>query len=278
MFALLSSSAFGATFFVESAGNSHVSESDAATVTQLVKASVGELGHEVVVERSSADFVLLPKLIPLGSAYVVNLEKWKGNKRVYSSKMKSTQFENMDEVAKRLTRSVIMEVPPSGDVRVGEVTQHESDEGQRRRPARQIRYFALGPAGFGNLSASSVGVYIAGAYAFDLNEAIIRIRAEGAFGGGALFADFGLGASYFFSLRDTAPFVGLDFGYGISRMSNSSVLGEIANGFVLAPIVGVQLMRTSSVNLEVAGRAAFLLSRNSIGNPMLFVIRVGLYF
>ncbi|MEZ4751847.1 MAG: hypothetical protein R3B54_14810 [Bdellovibrionota bacterium] len=189
---------YGATFFVESAGNSHVSDSDASTVTQLIKASVGELGHDVVVERSTADFVLLPKLIPLGSAYIVNLEKWKGNKRLYSSKMKSTQMENMDEVVRRLTRAVIAEVSASGDVRVGEVTQHESDEGQRRRPARQVRYFALGPAGFGNLNADSIGVYVAGAYAFDVNQAIIRIRAEGAFGGGALFADFGLGASYFF--------------------------------------------------------------------------------
>ncbi|MCB0406017.1 MAG: hypothetical protein KDD51_14640 [Bdellovibrionales bacterium] len=278
MCAVCGAPAFGATFFVESAGNSHVPDSDAASVTQLVKASVGELGHDVVLERSAADFVLLPKLIPLGSAYIVNLEKWKGNKRLYSNKMKSAQLENMDEVVKRLTRAVISEVRTSEDVRVGEVTEQESDEGQRRRPARQVRYFALGPAGFGNLSANSVGVYVAGAYAFDVNQAIIRIRGEGAFGGGALFADFGLGASYFFSLEDTAPFVGLDFGYGVSRVNNGTLFGDTVTGFVLAPIIGVQFMRTSSVNLEVAGRAAFLLSRNSIGNPMLFVIRVGLYF
>lgn len=272
-------SLYASSFFVENAGGSYVSQADSTTTVQLIKASVGELGHDLADERTKADFILVPKLIPVGSAYVVSLEKWKGSRRLFTSKMKAARFEDMDEIAHRLVRAVIAEVSATKDVRVGDVTEEESRAGERRRPARNAKYFALGPSVFGNLGTPSLAVYLAGAYAFDVNDIMIRIRAEGAFGGGSIFADFGLGASFFLSQRDVAPFIGLDFGYGFARMATTgTIFGESVTGFVLAPLVGVQLLRTSAVNLELALRAAFLLNKNSAGNPMLFTLRVGLYF
>jgi hypothetical protein len=97
--------------------------------------------------------------------------------------------------------------------------------------------------------------------------------------GDAIFAVGSLGGAYFFSLRDIAPFVGADFGYGATKVESDSVFsGESRGGFALGVSAGVMLLRTSAVNLEIAVKTSFLLAANANGAPQAYSLRLGLYF
>lgn len=276
---LSSTQAFSSTFFVEKATANDAGKANAEAVTTLVRTSVTELGHEVESAKEKADFTLRPTLLSLGASTVVTLEKFKGDKIIYSTKLKAMQVEELDDIVKRLVRSAIGEVSASKDVRVNEVSEAESQEGLRRRPALKGYHFGLGPAFFQNLNTSGAGYYFSLGYVFDVNKAFLKISGEFAGKGGALTANVGIGVMYFLSDTDFAPFLGADLGYGVARLDTGSLFSsDWVGSFILGPTVGVQVFRTSSVSLELSVRWAFFLNSGSLGAPSFLATKVGLYF
>ncbi len=270
---------YGDSFFVEEPTGTGIGAEDAIAVVQFVRTAVVEAQHTLSESREKADFTLRSKLMRLGKSYLFSLEKHRQDTLIFSTQMKATQIEELDDVVRRVTLAVLREVPANKDSQVDDVTEDEATRGTRRRPARRGSFLAFGPASLSSLNAAGLGFYLASAYAWDLNRVMVRLRAELTINGGALLSDFGLGASYFFSDRSIAPFVGMDVGFGAARIDRGSFfLNEGVSGFILAPLVGVHLLRTSAINLEIAGRVAFLLKRGSLGSPVAYTLRLGLYF
>jgi hypothetical protein len=97
--------------------------------------------------------------------------------------------------------------------------------------------------------------------------------------GNAFFTSLGLGANYYFTETDIAPYIGADFGGGVAKSAADGIFsGQVNGGFVVGVGAGVELLRTASVNLDVGFRAGFLLNPNTYGTPQVFTLRLGLYF
>jgi len=158
---------------------------------------------------------------------------------------------------------------------------NDSDSPEKAEAGRGY-YFGLGPVGLWNLNSSGLGYYFTAGYAFDVKQVIMRLGGELFGREGALGVVAGLGASYFpraLSLGDFEPFIGVDFGYGTTRLNQSgSILGKWVSSFVLGPSIGLQLFRNATVNLELAVKWGFFFDAGPVGKPSYSLFRASLYF
>ncbi|MGE0615404.1 MAG: hypothetical protein AB7P04_07170 [Bacteriovoracia bacterium] len=257
--------------FVERATGAGVPSSDLDATTELVRVAVASSGsHRAVSEAGESQYRLRPRLLRLGGAYVMTLEKIRDGKVAYSAQMKAARIEDLDQVGSRLTRAVINEVAPAADARVGDVTETEVTAGQNRRSARKGYYFGLGPAYLKSSANSGLAYYLSGAYAWDLNDWMISIGLNWASLSRASLVDFGIGGRYFFSDRGTTPYVSADFGMGIAEVSTV--------GFVLGGGGGLQLLRTTALNIDLGFRAGILFKDLNGVTPYVLGARLGVFF
>lgn len=272
---LVSSAAFADVYYVDGGGQTAVDDDRAAAV-ELVQSAVGELGHQTTEDATKADYTLRPRLLRLGSAYILKLEKRKAGNVIFSSQLKAQQPEELDRVAKRLTRAVINNQPASDSARASDVTNEEVHEGTNRKQAISGYHFALGPSLPQNMGTSGVGYSFSLGKAWDLNKAMIRLRGDLFGKGGALGLDFGLSGQYYFINSDFSPFAGAELGFGALRTNTGTIFSnDLHAGFFLGPVAGVQLFRTSSVQVELGLKWSVMLVDT---NPSFFAFRVGLYF
>ena len=270
-----------ATFYVAPVTGSGVSASDLSTATQLVESAVPQSGdHQVVDGVESADYSLQGRLLKLGTSYLFVMDKTKGSKRIFTEQMKAKNIEELDQVALRLTRAVILGSTPQGDIRVGEVTHQEAEAGKERRPARKGNFLGFGPALFSNLNSSSnAQFYLTTGEYWDVNDFMVKLSADLASNLDAFYGTASLGGHYFLTNQDTAPYVAADFGGGYAKSASGSFTsGESAFGFEVGGGAGIQFLRTSTINLEIGLRASVLLRSLSTGTPSLFALRLGFYF
>ena len=256
-------------------------KSDLDTTTDLVRNAVPQAGnHQVAEQPGGADYILRSRLLRLGGSLVLIMEKIKDGRAYYNSQMKAANIEELDQVANRLTRAVILGTAPGSDVRVGEVTHQEAKEGMERRPARKGGFLSFGPAMFSSLNTSSnVGAGLSFGRFWDVNYFMVKLFIEGGTNTDAIFADAGLGGNYFLSNEDTAPYLGIDFGGGVAKATGGGIFtGESAAGFVLGGGPGIMFLRTSTVNLDLSLRASVLLRTLSTGTPVMYSLRLGLYY
>jgi hypothetical protein len=275
---LASSDALADQIYVESATGSAVSANALSTATELIKTAVPSVGSDTVTEQlKQADYRLRPKLLRLGEAYVLSLSKIRKGQVVFASQLKAMQMEDLDEVAQRLTRSVLREerISPAREDDLG----GGSDEGRHHKPAHRVTYLGFGGAAFTNLNATGIGLSIAAAQAWDVDNALIKILGEGDFNGSAFFTSVSLGGNYFLTSADVAPYVTGDFGAGVAKLDGGGVLdGQTVVGFAGGAGAGVQFLRASSVHLDLGFRAGFLFHANQLGIPQAYTLRIGLYF
>jgi hypothetical protein len=275
-----SSGAFAAQVYVEAATGSGVSPGDLETATELVKSAVPQVSPESVSEQpNQAAFTLRPRLLRLGQAYVLTLAKIRDGQVVYSSQLKAERMDELDKVATRLTRSVILGESAPATPRVGEITDEEANNGTQRRPVRKAIYLGFGGSEFSHLNSTGVGYSFGAAYSWDTNYVRIKLLGEGDVNGAAFFASGGIGGNYYFSNSDVAPYLSADFGGGVAKVDGGGVFsGQTVGGFVVGAGAGVELLRTSSVNLDLGFRAGVLLHANNYGMPEVYSLRLGLYF
>ena len=268
--------------FVQSATGSGVSSADLATATELIKTAVVEVSsHEVVPTPEQADFFLRPTLLKLGAAYVLSLSKAdKTGRNLFSTQLKAEKIDELDKVALRVTRSALSGAKASQDEHVGEITNQEENDGTQRRPTRKEWYLGFGPMTFSNLNTTGIGYSLGVARAWDVNTVLIKIMGEAGGHNSAFLISLGIGGEYFLSTGNTAPYVGADFGFGAAKASGNAgfFTGSVIGGFDGGLQAGVELLRSSKINLDVNFRAGFLLKSNSYGLPSVYSLRLGLYF
>lgn len=277
-----SNAAFASRVFVEDATGPGVSRSDLDTTTELIKTSVPEVSSNQVVDQPErADYYLQPRLLKLGSAYLLGLSKTEKNGTVInSSQLKASSMNELDTVAKRLTKAVMRGFTALENPEVGEITEEETHHGTERRPARKAWYLGIGGATFSNLNVDGIGYSLGVAYNWDLNSALIKIMAEGAGLDSAFVASAGIGGQYFLLKSDIAPYIGGDFGFGAAKAEGGEGFfsGSTIGGFDVGAEAGIQFLRTASVNLDLGFRAGFLLHSNSYGSPAVYSLKLGIYF
>jgi hypothetical protein len=238
----VSITAHATSVFVEPATGSGVLESDLATATSLIQTAISEVSSDTLSDSSDkADISLRPKLMRLGDAVILSLAKVKDGEIVFSSQLKAR-------------------------------------DGTQRKPVRKEWYVGLGGSEFSNLNSTGIGYSFGLAYGWDLNWMLFKLMGEGAFNGSAFFTSAGIGAEYFLSTSDIAPYLAADFGGGLAKVDQSLLSGQTVGGFVAGVGAGVELLRTYAINLDLNFRAGFLLHDNNLGDPRVLSLRLGLYF
>ncbi|MDR3605957.1 MAG: hypothetical protein P4M08_01095 [Oligoflexia bacterium] len=266
--------------YVEPATGTATSADDLAATTDIIRSSVTEVSSDHLVGApSQADISLRPKLVRLGQAYVLTLGKVKNGEIIFSSQLKAMRMDEMDKVAERLTRSVLVGEQAQSHPRVGELTLKESKEGAERRPTHNAWYLGFGGSELNHLNSSGLGYSLGLAYSWDVNFARVKLFAEGDGIGDAFFAGGGMGFNYYFSQEDIAPYLSADFGAGAAKIDGGGITsGQIVGGFIVGAGAGIEFLRTTAVNVGLGFRAGFLLHENNIGLPEVLSLRLGVYF
>ena len=271
-------------FYVDATTGAGVSEAELATINEMVRSTVGSMGsHELTEIRKRAEFILRPKLNRLGTAYLLSMEEINRvtGKIVFSSQLKATRVEELDLIAGRLTRAVVEKVNALDEAhRIDEVTSEEAETTPKRRMARNAVFFSFGPGVLGGMGADGLAYSLAGGYAWDFNRAMIRLGADFAAKSNAFTLAGLLGAQFYLSLGEIAPYLGADFGGGLSKGLGSDLFsGPFGAGFWLTGGVGVTFFRTSEVSLDLGLRGGLAFYQlDGTGRPLLGALRVSFWF
>jgi hypothetical protein len=99
------------SYFVDEPTVVGVSKDDAVASSELIRSALQENHKSHLVARDEAQYILKPKLVRFGTSYVMTLEKTQNGNIKYSSQLKTQNLDDLDTVARRLTHSVVDEVP-----------------------------------------------------------------------------------------------------------------------------------------------------------------------
>lgn len=138
---------------------------------------------------------------------------------------------------------------------------------------RDFKFFAFGPSALLNQDCDGLAYHLAGGYFHEaLPKAGIRVQGTADFNSTALNAGGALGALGFFSQGEFAPYAGGDLGWGVAYGNGWS------NGFILGGSAGVQMFRSSKVQLNVEARSTVMLATNDGGYPVSLSGALGISF
>jgi len=266
------------SFYVGLAVSSGVDTSVADTVTELIKTAVVSMGHDLAEDPKEADYSLQPKLLKLGSAIVLTIDKTRKGRVIHSGNLKAAAVEELDVVATRLTRAVVKGQKVAKAMRVGRIRESEVDTGRRRTKAAKRKYLGFGPSLVSSLGTGDVFYDFVFAYSWDINKARLSLFLDLAVGETeSVFFMGGLGVKFFTSMEDTSPFFGGEFGFGAFKPAGAITASQ--GGFAAGATAGYSFFRTSSINLDVALKIAAIMKESSAGGiPILGGLRVGMHF
>lgn len=278
------------TIFVEPLTGSGLEQTDLNTVTELIKSSISEMKeHEITSTPDNANIVLKGRLLKLGESYILSLIKYENGKKVFASKMKAANMDEMDNISSRLTRAVINSARAETDARVSNLTENEATQGTRRRQALKQWEVGFGPAFPKGLNSEGSSVnwrfgYIWGIdNQFDLRFVweFLNVKKQS----DVTFTDAHIGLNYFLSDANTSVYFTGDLGYGAAsghEESNSVFIGskDKASGFSAGAGIGVKFFRVSNVNLGVQVRYCRILEKTEVTKetPEVTNLNLSVYF
>ncbi len=275
------------TFFVETVQGQELSAQDKNSVRELIKLSL-PAEHKATDNSQQAQWVLTPRLLKLGKAYILNLEK-KNTKSgaVYSDKMKSAKMSDMDLTAGRLTRAVIEEKSVTQMADVTNITLEETQQNTNRIQNTRQWLIGLGPSWTNNLNSSGGGfTFLLGFewgldpdFSVDLSWLVNNGRGDD----DSSFSDFSVGGSYYFSRGKYTPFVNVRLGYGNTSVNDNcyflcSTIVETSDGWSGSVAVGYKLFRTSSVNVAPFIRYTYIFDKGTLGNANMTSVMFAIYY
>jgi len=276
------SAAHAASYYVEPVQGEAMEPSLLSTVQQLISDTVSETGNQVASDPAGADFLLKAQLLKLGESMILTLSKDKpgpdNDQVLFMRKLKAASVDELDVVSSRLTRAVIKEQDPDGNARIGEVTERE----QRRLVGPRVESRSSNYLGFGPFVQEHMGLASNDDIAYSLSfghqwdttsQAAITLGYEASFKDWSFINGVQLGVCYYFDDEDTAPFVGLDMGYGAARSDNTSTVFGFSGG----ARAGFMFFRNSSTQLSLQLRYLGILEDNGKGYPSSTGLVVSLY-
>jgi hypothetical protein len=261
-----------------------------ASVYELVKAAVSnESGYSLASSAKEAEFTLRSRVLKLGNSYIMSVDKIKGEKVLFTSKMKASSAEDLDTVSARVVRSALNETRAEGNAQVDDVTEDEVTRGTRRQQATRQWKLGFGPAWGANLNTDKNGLLFNVGFVWGLDahwDLDFGFKATGIDNTGtsaAYFTEFMLGANYHLTKNKTAPFITFGVGRasaGVAQSDTFIFTDDTANGWALRAGAGVKLFRTSTVNLGLEANHTILMAKTSRTdkNPGVTSFVVALYY
>lgn len=285
LISLFSQSVFATSVFVEKTSGAGIDGASLESTYELVKSALTQVnGYELSSTKTAAQLTLNSKLLKLGDAYILKVDKYQGPKLLYSVKMKASTLSDMDTVASRTVSAALAESSTHRNAQVGEVTAEEETQGTRRYQSTRQWMFSFGPTTSQGLNASKDSVqwnlgYVWGLDPdFDLkvNYAIYTPS------GNASFYDFSLGLNYYLTREKNSFFVGGGFGRGsasVEKTTNASP-DDSASSWTLNAGAGYKFFRTSDVNFAVIFNYAQMTSdtSNSHQTPRMSSLSLALFY
>lgn len=257
------------------------SESTQAAFQDLLSSAINETQNEVTENKEGAQFLVRSKLIRLGNSYIVTVAKYTSQKKkVFGTKMKASNEEELDKVASRLARALTQNHPAQEEIQVGEVTEKEKHQVIERTKALDLTVFGLGPVWYGNMKDTGIALLIQYGRLWEVSpNAAIKLMGEMStklkspwVGMGALT----LGAQYYLSPASQSLFLSGDFGYGFVAENRDDLSGT--SGFTLGAGLGYNFFRTSEKQMSVAFRWLSILDKNEVGYPAQYGLVLSLYY
>jgi hypothetical protein len=139
---------------------------------------------------------------------------------------------------------------------VGDISVSESSALERRIQTKNFKFLGFGPGLLNDVGDDGFAYHLQGGWWREAHpNAAIRILSDLDFRPGfeAWKLAGGVGVVWLPSRQTVSPFVGADFGYGISN-------GEHwADGFALGASAGLQIFRTATTQLSLEGRSSVVL-------------------
>lgn len=236
--------------------------SNRATVFELIKAAVsGDSNYTLSSSAQGAQIQLAPKLLKLGSVYILSIDKVKGEQIVFTAKVNAASIEDLDAVSTRAVRSVLQEVKVEDSAQIDDVTEDEVTRGTRRTKVVNQFKFAFGPVWGSNLNTEKSGTMGSFVWVYGLDaqmEASMGLSLAGfdkAGESGATYLEGIAGFNYFLNKNKHAPF--LIFGLGwVSAVGSSPGVSLLdkerrdgADGFAVKLGAGFKFYRTSTFSL-----------------------------
>jgi opacity protein-like surface antigen len=234
------------------------------TLYELVKSAVSnESGYSLATNEKEADVQLKPRLLKLGGSFVVTIDKMKGEKLAFATKMKAATADDLDNVAARVVRAALRETRAEETAQVDDITQDETTRGTNRIQTTRQWKLGFGPAWGSQNNTDKSGMlftlgFVWGIDAnFDLDLALRASNFEKANETGASFSEFLIGTNYYLTKGRNAPFLTAGFGRTAASIStaNSNTIINISSdtlsGWSVRAGVGYKFFRTSTVNLGV---------------------------
>lgn len=142
-----------------------------------------------------------------------------------------------------------------------------------RAEERDFRFFAFGPGTLLHQDAHGPAYHLAAGYFHEaMPQAGIRVQGHCDFTRDALNTGGSLGALGFFTQGEFAPYAGADLGWGVAYGDGWS------NGFILGGSIGIQMFRSSKVQLNLEGRSTMMFADNDGGFPVGLAGALGINF
>ena len=259
----ISAQSFAASVFVQPPVTEGQDTGLKETLYELVKAAVSEeSGYSLATDAKGADIQLKPRLLKLGGSFVVTIDKMKGEKLAFTTKMKAVSADDLDNVSSRVVRAALRETRAEEAAQVDDVTQDETTRGQNRIQTTRQWKLGFGPAwGSQNNTDKSGMVYTLGFVwgidsSFDLDLALRIANFEKSNESGASFTEFLIGTNYYLTKSRNAPFLTAGFGRSSATVStpNATLINtstDTLSGWSVRAGLGYKFFRTSTVNLGV---------------------------
>lgn len=288
---LFSINSFASNYFVANPKSKGSTTATVEAVYELFKSAVaGSEDHSLVNTASSADFIVQPKILQMGSTVLVIADKIKNKKVVYSTRMKSKDLSDLDTVVNRLFASIDKEKSIANTAKVNNVTKAEEHQGNRRFQATNQWIFAFGPAWSNNLNSKKAGSFFEFGYLwgldpnFDLKLTWSYFLPDGS-SDSARYTSALLGMNYFFDLEKHSPFLTTSVGYtnAAAHDGGNSILDlsdDKAEGWGVDVGLGYKFFRTSSVNIATSINYSHLFDKTKVSdkNPGLTRLVISIYF
>jgi hypothetical protein len=289
LFFSLSSSAD--TFYVEEISGTEISSQDKSSVRELIRLSVPQTGdHKTVNQALQADWILSSKLLKLGDAYILNIEKKSGKKSgpSFTEKMKSSSMDNMDVTAQRLTTAVINGQKVAATADVTNITDEEKKQNTNRYEATRQWILGLGPSWTSNLNSAGAGGFtllIGFEWGLDPDYSVdISYIGHGGRGeDDSNFGDFSIGGTYYFSRSRNSPFMTARIGFGSADINDGcdflcTTETDDPSGWTGSVAAGMKFFRTSSVNVSTYLRYSQIFDRTEYGNASMTSFMVAVHY
>jgi len=282
---LVSGSGWGAAYYVAPAGGEGTEDSAQAAVRKLVEETVSESGNDLAPDEDKADFVLAPQLLKLGQVTVMTLSKRTAGpdgRIVFAAKLKAASLEELDGVAARLTLAVIHGSAPDAGDRDDVVAKEQDQVTGPRIESRSSNFIGLGPYALENVGVPARSGDIA--YSLDFGRRwevtpkdAISLNDELSMRSGSYLDALLLGGSHCFGDAATAPFLGLDLGYGAAGNADWT-WKEQTFGFAGGARAGILFFRRSTTQMSVQIRHVSVFSTDRYGFPGNTGLEVSVYF